>query len=129
MLKTRFLNKKEKRLATCHFIKRTDFFFMSLILYLSSLCPMREAFLKFLEHLDEDLDPTISTENIEERRNRLKDVFSGFLSDLDRPELKTSTMSLTPHIRGTSENSRTLKEQSTTTENIPEATINFVSII
>ena len=103
---------------------------MSLILNLSSLCPMREAFLKFLEHLDEDLDPTMSTESIEERRNRLKDVFSSFLSDLDQPELKTSTMSLTtPHIRGASEHSRTLKEQSTTTENIPEATINFISII
>ena len=90
---------------------------------------MREAFLKFLEHLDEELDPTMSTENIEERRNRLKDVFSSFLSDLDEPELKTSTMPLTPHIRGTSEHSRKLREQSTTTENIPEATLNSISII
>ena len=53
---------------------------------------MREAFLKFLEHLDEDLDLTMATENIEERRKRLKDTFSGFLTELEKPETKTSTM-------------------------------------
>ena len=85
---------------------------------------MREAFLKFLDHLDEDLDPTATTENIEEKRKRLKEVFSGFLTKLDKSESKSSTVPSTLPIRGTAEHSRTLLEKSSTTEINPQVDTN-----